>query len=122
MHISFFQKKSLDIKVKNYFKTRKNNQKTLEMPAWMSGDVKNLNKFEESVSDEESTKRIIIILLIFSSFLISIATSFTAICMKLSISPSAKKEWMVPDIGRKKTVNPILISLRENLYSKIARN
>ena len=111
MHISFFQKKSLAIKVKNDFKTGKSNKKTLEMPAWMSVDVKNLNEFEEVVSEEESTKRIIIILLIFSTFLISIATSFTAICMELSISPSAKKEWMVPDIGRKGTANPILISL-----------
>ena len=78
----------------------KNNQSPLELPSWMIGDVNNLNEVEEFVSKDESSKRIILISLVISTFLISIATSFSAICMRLSSSPIAKKEWNTPDVGK----------------------
>ena len=77
----------------------KNNQKNIEVPSWISGDVKNLNEVEEFVSEDESTERIIVILHIFSTFLLIIAICFTVICMKLSDSPAVKKEWNT-DIGK----------------------
>ena len=91
------------IEIKRVTRSRnnfKNNQKNIEVPAWISGDVKNLDEVEEFVSEDESTERIIIILLIFSTFLLFIATCFTVICKKLSNSSSAKKEWINPDTGK----------------------
>ena len=77
------------------------------MPAWISGDVQNLSEGEEFISEEDSQKRIIMIFLVLSTFLNSFATSFTVICMELSNSPIAKKEWITPDLGtvKEKSVN-----------------
>ena len=73
----------------------------------MIGDVKNLNKSEEFVSRDESTKRIILIFIVTSIILISIATSFTAICMRLGSSPIAKKGWFDSDVGKDRNIKPL---------------
>ena len=91
------------IEIKSVTRSRnnvKNNQKNIEVPSWIPGDVKNLNEVEEFVSEDESTERIIVILHIFSIFLLIIAICFTVICIKLSDSPSTKKEWINIDIGK----------------------
>ena len=87
---------------KSDMKKIKSIQNTFHLPTWITGDVKNLNEDEEFVSEEESTERIITILSILSIFLILVASSFTAICIKLSYSSILKKERSIPDEGKNK--------------------
>ena len=90
---------------KSIGKKLESNRSPLELPSWMIGDVNNLSEVEEFVTKDESSKRIIVLSLVISTFLISIATSFIAICMRLSSSPIAKKEWKTPDVGKKGKFN-----------------
>ena len=83
-------------------KKTKSVQNIFQLPTWITGDVKNLNEDEEFVSEEESTERIITILSILSIFLILVASSFTAICIKLSYSSILKKERLILDEGKDK--------------------
>ena len=69
-------------------RTQRNENKTRgekELPVWITGNVKHFDQNNDFVSEDESTKRILIILLLLALTLLVTCTILTEKCWNISI-------------------------------------
>ena len=83
------------IQTKNERKEKPNKSQN-ELPNWIAGEVKKFDKDDLFVTEYQSFTRIVLILFVISTCEIFLATTFVVLCINLSKTVIADKEWDIP--------------------------
>ena len=103
------------IQTKNENRKKENNQnRSKDLPAWITGDVRKFDKDEEFVTKDESIQRILIIFLVMAMLQVSIATIFVSICMN-NTNSFVKKEWVIPNKG----MSLVILAASDNTFPDV---
>ena len=83
-----------------------------KLPVWVTGNVKDFDQNDYFVSEDDSAKRILIILSLLMLTLLVTCTILTEKCFNIT-SISVKKRTLLPKKGKSITVFPHIVSALE---------